>query len=195
LFHQDLISNLKASRRRALLFGSPDSVSKMRRKQPGIARFVSFCTRIRINMLSCDGEARTMSASVRPIGIIALASTLLASALAAGLPAPVAFAVDCVTAPNPAAPPNSHWYYRTDRTQQQKCWYLRANSGAPEQRAMQVAREAPPENSTGSVSQAGKYSLASFKEFMAQRGGAKLSDEDVKTLYLQFLEWSHRANN
>jgi hypothetical protein len=60
---------------------------------------------------------------------------------------------------------------------------------------VQVAREAPAENSTRSVSQGGKYSLASFKEFMAEHGGANLSDEDVKKLYAEFLEWSRHANN
>jgi hypothetical protein len=59
---------------------------------------------------------------------------------------------------------------------------------------VQVAREAPAENSSRSVPQGSKYSLASFKEFMAQHGGANLSDEDVKKLYAEFLEWS-RANN
>lgn len=131
---------------------------------------------------------------VRPIGIIALASTLLASGLTVGLPANVAFALDCLAAPNSSAPPNGHWYYRTDRTEQRKCWYLRANTESSEQGAEQVARAALPENSSRPVA-AGKDSLASFKEYMTQRGGAKLSDEDVKKLYVEFLEWRRRVSN
>ena len=132
---------------------------------------------------------------VRPIGALVLASTLLASVLEVGLPGNIALAVDCLTAPNSPAPPNGHWYYRTDRTEQRKCWYLRGNTESSEQNALQVAREAPPENSPRSVSASGKYSLARFKEFMAQHGGATLSDDEVKKLYVEFLEWSRRANN
>jgi hypothetical protein len=42
---------------------------------------------------------------------------------------------------------------------------------------------------------AGPYSLADFKNFMAQRGGGKLSDQDVEKLYAEFLEWRRRAKN
>jgi hypothetical protein len=148
-----------------------------------------------MDILAFDGEARIMSAPLRPIGAIALASTLLASGLGVGLPANIAFAADCLTAPNSTAPSNSHWYYRTDRTQQRKCWYLRANTDSSEQKAVQVAREVPAESSSRTVPQGGKYSLASFKEFMTQHGGGNLSDEDVKKLYVEFLEWSRHANN
>ena len=136
-----------------------------------------------------------MSPPVRPIGTIALASTLLASGLQVGSPANIAFAADCLAAPNSPAPPNGHWYYRTDWADQRKCWYLRTNSESSEQKAVQVELEAPLENSSRSMSQAGKYSLASFKQFMAQHGGAKLSDQEVEKLYAEFLEWSRRANN
>src|SRR5262249_33240315 len=42
---------------------------------------------------------------------------------------------DCIAAPNSAAPEGSHWYYRTDRVQRRKCWYI-----APEDR---TARHTP----------------------------------------------------
>ena len=32
---------------------------------------------------------------------------------------------DCITKPNAAPPQGSHWYYRTDRTTQRQCWYLK----------------------------------------------------------------------
>jgi len=131
----------------------------------------------------------------RPFGAIAFASVLLASGLAVSVPANTALAVDCLTAPNSSAPPNSHWYYRTDRTQQRKCWYIRADTEPSEQRAAQTAREAPIVRSSQSESAAVPYSLASFKTFMAQHGGARLSDQDVEKLYAQFLEWNHRVKN
>ena len=137
-----------------------------------------------------------MSAQIpRPIGTIAIASALLGSSFAIAVPVKMAFAADCLTAPDSSTRPNGHWYYRTDRAQQRKCWYLRADDEPEEQKAVKVAHEAPLASASQSVSQAGKYSLASFKEFMAQRGGAKLSEQDVEKLYAEFLEWSHRANN
>ena len=54
-----------------------------------------------------------MPAQLRPIRTIAFAS-FLASGLGVSVPAKIAFAADCLTAPSSAAPPNSHWYYRTD---------------------------------------------------------------------------------
>jgi len=37
-----------------------------------------------------------------------------------------ATAADCIAAPNSAAPEGSHWYYRTDRVNRRKCWYIAA---------------------------------------------------------------------
>jgi hypothetical protein len=136
-----------------------------------------------------------MSAQIpRPIGTIAFASALLASTLGVGAPAGMAFAVDCLAAPNSPVPPNGHWYYRTDRTQQRKCWYLRSDNGPSEQGAVQVVHE-PPIKPSQSVAAGSPFSLASFKEFVAQHGGAKLSDQDVEKLYAEFLEWKRRAKD
>ena len=33
-------------------------------------------------------------------------------------------AEDCITEPNHAAAPGGHWYYRVDRVNQRKCWYV-----------------------------------------------------------------------
>ena len=38
-------------------------------------------------------------------------------------------------------------------------------------------------------------SLASFKDFMAQRGHINLSQEELEKLYAQFLEWNRRTKN
>jgi hypothetical protein len=60
---------------------------------------------------------------------------------------------------------------------------------------MQVARETPPARPLQSESTAEPYSLASFKDFMAQHGGANLSNQDIERLYAEFLEWRRRAKN
>ena len=113
-----------------------------------------------------------MSARIsQSIATIAVGSTILASCFAVGVPANTAVAADCLTAPDPSTPSNGHWYYRTDRTQQRKCWYLRTDNELSAQSAMQVARETPPARPLQSASTAGPYSLASFKDFMAQHGG------------------------
>jgi hypothetical protein len=123
-----------------------------------------------------------------------LASTLITLGAAVSIPFSAAFAVDCLSEPNSPAPPNSHWYYRTDRVQQHKCWYLRSDH-QPEQGAVQVARDVPLVKPAQSIVAGGPYSLADFKNFMAQRGGDKLSDQDVEKLYAEFLEWRRRAKN
>jgi hypothetical protein len=45
------------------------------------------------------------------------------------------------------------------------------------------------------VSAGGSNSFASFKDFMAQHGGAKMSAQEVEKLYAEFLEWNRRAKN
>jgi hypothetical protein len=138
-----------------------------------------------------------MSAQItHRIGIIAFASyTLLASGLILSVPANSAFAGDCLPAPNSPAPANSHWHYRTDRTQQRQCWYLRFANEPPQQGAVPTALDTALATPSQSVTAATPYSLASFKDFMAQRGGAKLSNQEVEKLYAAFLEWNRRAKN
>ena len=135
-----------------------------------------------------------MSAQLRTISTTAFASALLALGLGVGVPANIAFAVDCLTAPNSPAPPNGHWYYRTDRTQERKCWHLQTDNGQPEQGAVQTAREAPAKPSQ-SVAAGGPYAGPGFEDFVAQHGGAKLSDEDAEKLYAEFLEWKRRTKH
>jgi hypothetical protein len=126
-----------------------------------------------------DIMAREPRSSTRSIPFV---SAFLVSILGVVAPSGTARAADCLTAPDSSTPSNGHWYYRTDRTTQQKCWYLRgANAGAQEadMKTAQAASAAAP-------------SLGSFRDFMAQRGNANLSDQDVKQLYAEFLEWRRR---
>jgi hypothetical protein len=122
-------------------------------------------------------------------------AALLTSAFGIGVPSNSARAVDCLTTPNSAASQNDHWYYRTDRAKQRKCWYLRSANRPSQRVAVQTAREAPPAKSLQSVPAASPHSGASFRDFMANHGGANLSDKDLEELYAQFLEWSRRAKN
>ena len=134
-----------------------------------------------------------MSAQLWPISTIALASAFLASGLGVSVPTSFAFAADCLAAPNSAVSPNSHWYYRTDRTQERKCWHLRTDDGSSEQGTAQTVRETPTKPSQSVV--VGPYASSGAKDFVARHGGAKLSDQDVEKLYAEFLEWKRRAKN
>jgi hypothetical protein len=84
-----------------------------------------------------------MSAAIQrafaPLGLFA---TLLTSGAVVAAPANTTPADNCLAVPNTAAPPGHHWYYRTDRATQRKCWYVRA-PGQPAQQAT-----APPRKST-----------------------------------------------
>jgi hypothetical protein len=142
-------------------------------------------------------EGGIMSVQIRPpIGSFAFVPALLvATSLGVGVPASAARAVDCLTAPGSSTPQNQHWYYRIDRAQQRKCWYLRAANGPSQQGPMQTAGEAPPGKPSQSLSTAAPYSLASFKDFMAYRGSTNLSDKDIEKLYAEFLEWSRHSKN
>jgi hypothetical protein len=130
----------------------------------------------------------------RPLCVIGLAFTLLACGLAVSVPNAAAVADDCLKAPNSPAPSDSHWYYHTDRAQGRQCWHIRAVDPAPHQ-AAPTTPEAPIASPSRSVSAANPYSLASFKDFMAQRGGTKLSDQEVENLYAAFLEWNQHTKN
>jgi hypothetical protein len=155
----------------AVLNRRPALTSKFH-NQRKIAEFASHCDLISQGsfVLTMAGKVRIMSARIRrPIGSIAFVSALLASGLGVSVPANTARAVDCLTAPDSSAPQNSHWYYRIDRAQQRKCWYLRAADQPSQQGAVQSTREA---------------SMAHHI--------ANLSDKDVEKLYAEFLEWSRR---
>jgi len=145
--------------------------------------------RIAIEFREDTGQTarNVMSAQIRrPIGSIVFASALLVPGLSVIVPASTARAADCLTAPNSSAPKNSRWYYRTDRTQQRKCWYLRAANQPLQQGAARTAHEIALTKPSPSVPTAGPYS---------HQPGTKLSDEDVEKLYSEFLEWSRHAKN
>jgi hypothetical protein len=80
----------------------------------------------------------------RPTRSLALIATLLMWGAGIGVPTNTARADDCLTAPNSPAPEGSHWYYRTDRATQRKCWYVRATDQPAQQAAAPAASDAAP---------------------------------------------------
>jgi hypothetical protein len=58
---------------------------------------------------------------------VSAAIATLALSLGALAPTTAVHAATCNAAPKPSAPAGSHWYYRTDRSQGRKCWYLAAD--------------------------------------------------------------------
>jgi hypothetical protein len=48
---------------------------------------------------------------------------------------------DCVAKPNAQAPQGGHWYYRTDRVNNRKCWYLRSDDGQVLQGAQDTSQD------------------------------------------------------
>ena len=83
-------------------------------------------------------SGRTLSL-VRSIAVV---TALFMPDLWLGLPNS-ARAEDCLAAPDSSAPQGSHWYYRTDRASQQKCWHFRA-PGDGAQDATAATSEAAP---------------------------------------------------
>ena len=135
-----------------------------------IAEFATHCDRTsQRHSLFVSGGKVTMSGQIpRPIRSIALASTLLVSGLGATVSSNSTRAADCVTTPTSSAPQNNHWYYRTDRTKQRKCWHLRA---------------------------ADRATQPSFEGSTADHQGDKLSERDREKLFAEFLEWKRRQPN
>lgn len=126
---------------------------------------------------------------------VAIFYTIMFWLLDASVAAIRAQATDCLIAPDSPASKNSHWYFRTDRAQQRKCWHLGASIQPVEQGSVQIERGSSLGKPIHSERAKSSYSLASFKEFIKRRKGADLSNEDVEGLYAAFLEWNHRTNN
>jgi hypothetical protein len=90
-----------------------------------------------------SGVVEGIVSGKRLVGLIVFVVTLLVSGIDVGMPN-TARADDCLTAPNSPAPQGTHWYYHVDRTNQRKCWYVRATSQPAQQEAAQATSEAAP---------------------------------------------------
>ncbi len=77
-----------------------------------------------------------MSKISNPAASVAVVAALLLSGIGVGLPIENASADNsCIAAPNAAAPQGEHWYYRSDRQNHRKCWFLHATLALPHQAA------------------------------------------------------------
>jgi hypothetical protein len=116
----------------------------------------------------------TMSARFRKsFSSAAFVCALLVPSLGASAPADAQKPSTCLSAPTSLAPQNSHWYYRTNRTTQLKCWHLATNDQASPTSGGQTGRDG-----------------ATSKPFRSSH--ANLSEKETAKLYAEFLEWKDR---
>jgi hypothetical protein len=145
--------------------------------QLNFAEFASHCDRVSHEHLrtvrSGEGRVPMSSRSRRSIGSATFICVLLVSSLGVGGPADAQSPVDCLPAPKSASSQNSHWYYRTNRTTQRKCWRLHTTDQSSPQRGVQTAHDEATSNSL-------------------QSRRANLSDKEATKLYADFLEWRKR---
>jgi hypothetical protein len=111
------------------------------------------------------------------VSIVQLCS--LASLVSITLSAKMARGDDCLAGPG-LATPGSHWYFRTERTTQKRCWHLSDARQAPNGPA---SEKTPPTLET--------LMAASSEPAATAKNGA--TEKDVRTLYTQFLEWKRRT--
>ncbi len=95
-----------------------------------------------------------------------------------------AAAADCLAAPNRAPEQGQHWYFRTDRETNQKCWYLRerdsATTGAVAGQSREAAQPsatqpstAPPAEASPPDARAQKALFHDFLRWYKERGGVQ----------------------
>ena len=77
-----------------------------------------------------------------------------AAGVGAGVPTTIARADDCLTAPNSPAPAGRRWSYRTDRSTQRKCWYVRAADGRTQHTDAQAPSTVSPAKKTRALENA-----------------------------------------
>ncbi len=117
----------------------------------------------------------------RPIGSIAFVATLLVSGVGIGVPANIARADHCLSAPNSLAPQGSHWYYQLDWATQRKCWYLRAFR-RPAQQAAASATSARVTPAHSMPAPSGPVPAADGAPMSASPGDTPLPSPHVKIL-------------
>jgi len=101
-----------------------------------------------------------------------------------GVGAHTAAAADCLAEPNRDAPEGLHWYYRIDRENDRKCWYLRTLMPRPPE----PAAAEPQRASARPVARPPAHAAA-------QRGKPSLSESDEAALFLEFLRWKEQQKS
>jgi hypothetical protein len=146
-------------------------MSKSRRIPAEVAR--SYAQSIKKNEEGCvRNHIRSTPLPVIAVCLAALAVTMLPSTLPG---AAARAADDCAAAPNAPPPSGQHWWYRTDRANKRKCWYLgpkdleraAAPTSRPAAAGSDAARPAPaqePPPAPVAHSEEGVQSIASVQE-------------------------------
>jgi hypothetical protein len=117
-------------------------------------------------------------------------------------PGTASAAPECLIEPNRDPPDGLHWYYRYDRVNDRKCWYMRTVIGTVEApvadpRALfrpgpEVPRAATRPTPAAEPPRAG-FRPASLPE--VQRRRQPMSESDEAALYLEFLRWKEQQRS
>jgi hypothetical protein len=95
----------------------------------------------------------------------------------------------CLTKPNRAPPKGSHWYYRTDRSNSRRCWYVGPI------RENKIREAAAVSGTSSTVRLTGSAGASVLSSPGSARSDPAMSDGEKEALFQQFLEWEKaRAN-
>ena len=83
---------------------------------------------------------------------------------------------ECLATPDRAPQDGQHWYFRTDRATQQKCWYVRG-------------RDAETTGAIAGPARSADAGAAAAPPADARRQAAAPSERDQKALFQDFLRW------
>jgi hypothetical protein len=111
-----------------------------------------------------------------------ICSWMIGAGLGVGVHA--AAAADCLAEPNRDATEGLHWYYRIDRENDRKCWYLRTLMPRPPEPPAAELQRAP----TRPVARPPARTAA-------QRDKPSLSESDEAGLFLEFLRWKEQQKS
>ena len=124
----------------------------------------------------------------RILSQFAVIVALFISGVSLDLQADSALANDCLATPDTSAPQGQHWYYRIDRSNHRKCWYLHATLPLLHRAAFTRAERYRPPASTGVAASRdpaeGAPSLPEFRTF-AERLHSVLSANATSEVPLQ----------
>ena len=109
----------------------------------------------------------------------AVVLSLVANGVAFAAPdsaAPAAAATECLSAPKGDTPTGGHWYYRTDRVNKRKCWYL----GDASAKAAKVTTATPSHSAKQKPVATAKSAPRPFGNARAEMESANAAPDDEK---------------
>jgi hypothetical protein len=96
------------------------------------------------------------------IALLAVAAIFIVTVQGAGA------ADECIEKPNAPSPRGSHWYYRTDRTNNRQCWYLSSERGKAGTLPHQDTAPARPQSSSAPPAQTHAQATAAVETATAE---------------------------